>query len=700
MLFKHIPILVMLFALSLPSMAQPTEPAATTSSASYTKVTLKPRVGLGIGPLAYFGEVGRNDGGYNPGTAGMAYSLSVSNEINSFLDLRLYSIFGTIAVNEYTSDRMLNFSSKMRANGVALSYNFENFFDRPQNVKPYVSVGFEAFEFLSKTDLKDANGNTYHYWSDGRIMDMAEDSENAASAQQIYRDYVYETDLRELNLDGLGKYQDRSWAVPIGLGAQWNATDRFRVRFGGQLHFTFTDQLDNISDQSTGDRQGDSRNDLLLYSSVSASYDLNFNPKRKEPQPIEMLDENGETLMVMIDEDGDKDGVNDFIDECLGTPEGVKVDARGCPVDKDGDGVGDYMDDEPTTTDIVAVDRYGVTISDDMFREQYLFWVDSLPWEETNWSEQYARVESDPRHWSNTYSVQVGSDSDGLTQSEINMILSLNDVKSVQQGDEHVYLVGEYKELPDAVNRKIELDNDGISGTVVTEDDGDTAPVGEKAEMLEAQLRTEETNPTVAVAGNVYRVQIGAYRYDLSYDVFAGIDDLVVLKGEDGLTRYMSQGYKSAQEAAERKVQLLMEGFEGAFITAYSDGDRIKLADAGMKVNEGTQDIVVDVENHSINPDDITFKIQLGSYSDEIPTEVLDAYLQIGNVRPMRLASGNTIYLTGNFDSADDAKNFVIEVHEQGVAEAEVIGDFNGNIISIEEALKLKLPASDQATER
>ncbi|AHW58739.1 Thrombospondin type 3 repeat-containing protein [Draconibacterium orientale] len=46
------------------------------------------------------------------------------------------------------------------------------------------------------------------------------------------------------------------------------------------------------------------------------------------------------------DEDGD--GVSDRKDECPGTPAGVQVDEKGCPIDTDGDGVPDYKDDCPT----------------------------------------------------------------------------------------------------------------------------------------------------------------------------------------------------------------------------------------------------------------------------------------------------------------------------------------------------------------
>ncbi len=42
--------------------------------------------------------------------------------------------------------------------------------------------------------------------------------------------------------------------------------------------------------------------------------------------------------------DGDGDGVANRADRCPGTPRGVVVDERGCPLDGDGDGVPDYLD--------------------------------------------------------------------------------------------------------------------------------------------------------------------------------------------------------------------------------------------------------------------------------------------------------------------------------------------------------------------
>ncbi len=57
--------------------------------------------------------------------------------------------------------------------------------------------------------------------------------------------------------------------------------------------------------------------------------------------------------------DSDGDGVYDYMDDCPDTPEGVVVDASGCPVDSDGDGVADGLDACPGTPRGAIVDHRG-----------------------------------------------------------------------------------------------------------------------------------------------------------------------------------------------------------------------------------------------------------------------------------------------------------------------------------------------------
>lgn len=63
--------------------------------------------------------------------------------------------------------------------------------------------------------------------------------------------------------------------------------------------------------------------------------------------------------------DSDGDGVNDDLDQCPGTPEGVEVDENGCPLDSDGDGVPDYLDKCPGTPAGTTVGPDGCPLDSD-----------------------------------------------------------------------------------------------------------------------------------------------------------------------------------------------------------------------------------------------------------------------------------------------------------------------------------------------
>lgn len=663
---------------------------------STNKLKLKPRLGLGMGTYMFIGDIGANEKGYHPGTAQMAFNLAVTNPLTSFLDLRLYSIFGTVTINEYSSDRNMNLRTQVRTGGVNLSYNFTNLISPRSHIQPYVTVGFESFEFLSKTDLYDANGEAYHYWSDGSIMNMPENDPNAANATELVRDYVYETDMRELDRDGFGKYAERNFAVPVGAGVQFLITDRFRGRIGTEMHYTLTDLVDNTTSQSGGERAGNNRNDRFLYSSVAVNYDLNLTPKGGEPIPFEIFGEEDDPALAMIDMDSDKDGVHDLVDKCLGTPEGAPVDEFGCPTDQDGDGFPDYRDEEPMSPHI-AVDFEGVAISDDELAQRYYMWTDSIPWENGIWNEVYAKVDSDPSHWTNQFSVQVGAESEGLTQAEINAILSLKDVTALDQMGEQVYVVGMYEHLPEAVMRKLELQREGIEGEVVKQDEGRLVSVGDEADLVENELNIVLDGWEIIGDGAAhFRVQVGAFRYALNENIFAGVDDLIALQGDDGLTRYMTKSYETIEDAAVRKVELLLRGFEGSFISAYRDGKRIQLRDAGVKVKPDAEDLVVDKENNSIKAEKVSYTIQLGVFAEEIPTETLDVYLALGEVDTNLDSDGRMAYYTGTFSNLADAEAALASIQLNAVPEAKIVGVFNSRIIPLEDAMNIK-PESQEA---
>lgn len=666
-----------------------TEPDSTEES------VVKPRIEIGIGRMAFYGDVGNNFRTYNPLVGNIGAHFKLGAPLYYFLDFDAYALYGRLSMSETTGNRYLNFSSEMRVMGAGLSYNFRNFLKPNSAIAPYISVGVAGFEFLSKTDLFNGDGNRYHYWNDGTIRNIAETAPNAHEAIEIQRDYTYESDIRKLNEDELGVYPERSWAIPVGVGATLNLTDHLQLRLGAEMFFTFTNHIDGVTEESSGNRQGSSQNDWFLYTNAGISY--NFEMQKSEKRKHDPVFADPEMLAQAYD-DEDADGVSDFFDRCPNTPAGVQIDEYGCPVDTDGDGVPDYLDDEPDTPKDAFVDADGVAISDEYFLNSYLFWIDSV------YDTQYLtsrietaslpRTKKTERPKRKSYHVKALG-SDNMSSEMIEKLLSIPDVKAVEQDGETLYLIGHYTELYKAAERKLNLEADGLDGIVVADEDGRIVDLSDEAEPVIADLRritdVDESykdvldDPTMDV---VYRVQIGAFEKPLSRDIFSDVSELIVIHGEDGLTRYVSGSFTRLQPAADHKVDLLLEGFEGAFITAYRGGKRISLTEAGAIVS-GEDDSTQEVSSPSFDVSRVKFRVQIAAYRDEVPTEMLDQFIELGEIRPMRGSDGATRYVFGEFDTYKEAQEARDIIVRQRFKDAFVIGDFNGQIITAQEAIQM-----------
>jgi hypothetical protein len=132
-----------------------------------------------------------------------------------------------------------------------------------------------------------------------------------------------------------------------------------------------------------------------------------------------------------------------------------------------------------------------------------------------------------------------------------------------------------------------------------------------------------------------------------------------------------------------------LKGYEGAFVTAYKGGKRITLKEAGANVQK-KEDITGSAPTGGINSDFVKYTIQLGSYTGRVPAEVLSEYMSLGNVRPMRSESGVTRYMYGSFNDIKDVNESMALLSEKGYVETVLMGEFNGQLISAEEAMKIK----------
>lgn len=330
---------------------------------------LAPRIGIGAGVFTFFGDV--NDNNYqHVFTSTYGVEVLASANLSRYFDLDLTAIYGNITVNERgNASRNLNFKSEMFIGGVGISYNFNHLYKRPGIIQPFIGFGVAFLNFDNKTDKYDAEGNEYYYWSQGEIMSLPENDPNSEQAVQLQRDYVYETDLRDENLDGLGKYDQFSFSLPVSAGLDFKIGRRVSAKLSTSFYYTFTDLIDNVSDEGEGNRQGNSRNDMFLFTSASISYSIGVGrdyTKSAKTNYYEDID-----FYAILLADSDEDGVNDFEDLCAKTPEGVKVDEFGCALDSDQDVIQDYRDDEAGTALNNVVNLRGVTLTDEMMLDAY-----------------------------------------------------------------------------------------------------------------------------------------------------------------------------------------------------------------------------------------------------------------------------------------------------------------------------------------
>ncbi len=296
-----------------------------------------PSVRLGAGMMSYFGNVGTPTrvvpNSFADTRAG--FNLNIEERLSNIFAVSIDGLYGHLSGNEHSATDNLNFETKVIHAGINLVLPFDNGIIMKQgkyNLIPFVSIGLGYMTFQPYGDLTDSQGRPYYYWTDGTIRSVPQTSPKATTAVMLHRDYVYNTPLAA---------SQSSLTIPLGVGFKINFTESFGSDIGFTYHYTLTNRIDNANTGPT---------DKFLYTYVSLHY--RFGAKNSNDYTTEV-----------DNTDSDADGVIDLNDQCPGTPKGVKVDAKGCPIDSDNDGIPDYLDQEPNSKDGAVVDEHGVTIN-------------------------------------------------------------------------------------------------------------------------------------------------------------------------------------------------------------------------------------------------------------------------------------------------------------------------------------------------
>lgn len=684
----------------------------------------RPRIGLGAGTMTYYGEVQNYQKGFVPMVNryyGQAY---INAPITRFFNIEFSASYGKIAANERTLTKNLNFESRIRMATFQVFYNWYPFFSRKRSLfHPFVGTGFSSFEFLSKTDMYDANGNQYYYWSDGSIMNMAEDDPFSFNAVPLQRDYTYETDLREQNLDSLGDYKEQSFSIPFTAGIEFHLSPRWDFRIATTYHLTFTDLIDNISPAGVGpERHGDSKNDMLWTTYVSLSYDLQL-PKEKEFDP---LDDSDIPLYAEFDNsDWDSDGVIDAHDECPDTPLEALVDEKGCPLDGDLDGVPDYMDDEPNTPEGNYVDEFGVTLTEEDIAKHWKEYNDSTGYDHEFVEERqviefgkvgeptlvnpYALVKN------KSYVIIIGKEHKDVAANELHQYLGFNDFKTEVKGDTVYYILGEYEKIEDAVAHKNALEDDGVNVELIGRDgnnDSTFFPV-DQAVIEKVDQNNQENNYTIEIDKSdelVFRVQIGAFKNKVDpKKSFPGVENITYATGKDGITRYYAGNFSEYVEANKHRKKMISKGYKSAFVVGYEGGERKTLKELGIDPNNlpdnyneqselttfveprDTSSTNTNTSNENIingyDMSKVKYRVilkRLGP-NENLSTEEFDILSNIGGIKPVKAFDGSQVYYSRTFDSEEDMQNALLDYKTYGLEDMEKAVEYEGNYFTLEE---------------
>lgn len=225
------------------------------------------------------------------------YQITVNQRVAKFLNVGFQLYTGTIFGEEQRDQTNINFRTSLVSPRIGIEYNFYPLIKPKSNgrqlIRPYVGVGVGAVFFRSKGDLADENGREYQYWSDGNIYAELEGSTSSTEATILNRDFEYETDLRDQNIDGFRKYSQTALSIPVNAGMRFQVSKNVGLNLAFAYVMNFTDLIDNVNEESVGVRQGNAGNDNHLYGSLGLSVFLGSTKRGKvlESKPLELIDD-------------------------------------------------------------------------------------------------------------------------------------------------------------------------------------------------------------------------------------------------------------------------------------------------------------------------------------------------------------------------------------------------------------------------
>ena len=656
------------------------------------KAPFQPMLSFGTSSYLFQGDIVGPKKNFLMGNQG--YHVGAKMNLTDNLDLTF--LIGNGKLNETNDVVDTSFSSDVKTAGLGLRYSFNNI-SQNSKLTPFLSIGGELLNF--KTELETVSKRT-----------------------------------------------ETAIAIPMGIGVMLDVSERIGLDMGVRYHYTLTDMIDGVEEGGS---------DNFLVTTFTVHFDL-FTPKPRKARPYSDQSFYAEVNFKALDvEDSDGDLILDIDDYCPETPEGVKVDANGCPIDDDKDGIPNYIDEEENTPRGAIVNAKGAQLTDEQSKSMYskfnaasreyanFYNENEISKDDFKSINEYLIAKANAFNIANDipsidtkiqgkrYAIMLGQYRNDVPANVINQFLSFDDLESLLQDDGMVvYAVGSYATFDNAINRQTQLElNEGMDDTEIVEvEDGvvslyvPTPPtpveVGKKVEVKKEETPKAEENISVetnaqetktteikeetkaevksAVGKITFRIQIGAYKVALSKDIFKGVPNVVSFTSNDGFTRYFTGSFTSYKDAVKHQNDMLLRGFEGAYVVSFKDGKKIGLYSAIRATNgklppkrSANSQTTPKVEKKEIKPN-LELVVQIGIYRKNVSADVLSKMAKIGNVNKENV-NGSVLYRynAGTYNNYTAANSRLQDVKTAGFKDAFVKAILDGKQISIGKAKTL-----------
>ena len=633
------------------------------------EMPFQPRFILGSSYYNSLGDIKGPNAGNLLGNIG--FKSGVSFNLNENVDLSLLFKRYKLA-EESDSDK---FSSEIRSFGLHFDYTLNKLF-KNNRLSPLVGLGINNINF-----------KTINYFS------------SLGNEKKVYDD-------------------ESSFNIPANIGLSLNVSERIKLNLSYNYILNFSD-IDKYQENDASDN----------ISMVDFTICYDFFTKIPREKPIDdsfYSDVNFEKFDI---EDTDGDMVSDNDDHCPETPQGVKVDEKGCPIDTDNDGIADYLDKQINSRYGALVDEDGIELTEDKYestygyvaatrkyahiyneseikKEDYLNINDFLIAKANEFNNSYNQsVQANELVSALIYRVEIGRYSGDIPEEDEIKMLMLNDLESTTKGDYVVYMVGKYNSKDDALKREYELDSQGFLDCYILVDNNGKiekytppAPVKpEQEEIVQASddLLSKEkidTNPVLKINEPVYRVQIGAFKEALPEQVFDGVNNVISMKDKDGFIKYMTGSFTNKKDGVDYMFQMRARGFEDAFLVAYKNGKRtieffVPKTNVDLKTKENNKKESKNTTEKEQKTSMIEFTVQILVTDQALNADQLKSLEKLKDVEKTQVGTNMFAYYAGSFNKIQNANKRLNEAKNLGFENAFIFASENGVRITIEEAL-------------